>query len=360
MTYSSSSFLMRRLLAAAALTASGLAAAAACSPSGNDSNSAIGNVGAVGDGATGGSAATGTGSGGTIPVGSGGTINPGSGGSIEVPDAGNGMCIRIGMLGRPPTYGAMPGSDNTDALQTWLDAHVKSGTTVSVVTTDTELTADFLSNYDVVVLQALEQQEGGPYWNLSPAELATFEAWVRAGGGVISMTGYGAQAQEVNPTNQLLAFTGMSYNMDDVFTTCPDNCCYCAGSSYAVHGWNPAHPIAANISAVGAFHGRTVAAADGTVVASEGAAVYGATKEIEAGRVFMYFDEWVAYSSQWSDSGTASVLAMHPECADPNNVCNGRSPGTAYQVPQFWYNALKWASGNAGCFDFTSDVPIVR
>jgi hypothetical protein len=31
-----------------------------------------------------------------------------------------------------------------------------------------------------------------------------------------------------------------------------------------------------------------------------------------------------------------------------------------YQVPQFWYNALKWASGDDACFDFTSDVPVVR
>ena len=344
---------MARAVVVATLSAGSFAAATACSASGDNSSAAIGNNGATGAGATGG---TGTGSGGTIDLGSGGT----SGGTIDGPDAGNGMCIRIGMLGRRPSYGAMPGSDNSDALQSWLNAHVKSGTSVDVFTTDTELTPAFLAGYDVIVVQALEQQEGGPYWTFSQTELDAFQAWVRAGGGVITMTGYGGQTQEVNPTNQLLAFTGMSYNTDDVFTTCPDNCCYCAGSSYGVLGWNPAHPIAANITAVGAFHGRTVSPGDGELVASEGSAVYGATKQFDAGRVFMYFDEWVAYSSQWSDTGAASVLAMHPECADVNNSCNGRSPGTAYQVPQFWYNALKWASGDAGCFDFTADVPIVR
>jgi hypothetical protein len=271
------------------------------------------------------------------------------------------MCVRIGMFGRPPSYGAMQGgTDNTDALQSWLDAHVKAGTTVDVVTMDTPITADLLGKYDVIILQALEQREGGPYWSFSADELAAFEAWVRAGGGVIALTGYGGQSAEVNPTNQLIAFSGMSFNMDDVFGTCPDNCCYCAGSSIPVHGWHAEHPIAANITAVGAFHGRSIDAGDAALVASEGSMVYGATKALDAGRVFLFFDEWVTYSSQWTQAAGAGGFTPDASCSDPNNVCNGRTPAADYQVPQFWYNALKWASGNAACFDFTSDVPVVR
>lgn len=296
--------------------------------------------------------------GGSINPGTGGSINPGSGGTVDVPDAGGSdTCIRIGLLGRRPSYGAMPGMDNTDALQAWLNAHVKAGTTISVVPVEQEITANFLGAFEVVILQALEQQEGGPYWTFSQAELDAFHGWISAGGGVIALTGYGGQTKEVEPTNQLLAFTGISFKTDDVFGTCPDDCCYCAGSSVPVHGWHAEHPIAANITAVGAFHGRTVSAGDAAVVASEGTSVYGATKEVDLGRVFFFFDEWVTYSSQWSNTGGFTPNA---ECSDVNHACYGRTPAAGYQVPQFWYNALKWASGDAGCFDFTDDVPIIR
>ena len=331
--------------AAVALFAFGIWASAACSATGN--RSGLDGSGATGSGATGSGA-----SGGTVVLGTGGSINPGG---------GDATCARIGMFGRPPSYGAMQGgTDNTDALRDWLNAHVKAGTTVDVLTMDTAITADLLGKYDIIILQALEQREGGPYWSFSAAELATFESWVRAGGAVIALTGYGAEAAEVKPTNQLLAFTGMAYNTDDAFASCPDNCCYCAGSSIPVHGWHADHPIAANVTAVGAFHGRTIQAGDAALVASEGTAVYGATKELDAGRVFFFFDEWVTYSSQWTQAAGAGGFTPDASCSDPNNVCFGRTPEDGYQVPQFWYNALKWATGNATCFDFTADVPVVR
>jgi len=341
----SSSFVWRRLYAVASLTAASFLTLSGCSAGGDGQNGLQGS-GATGSGAMG-SGATGA------------VINPGGGGTSG--GGTNPECVRIGILGRPPSYGAMQGgTDNTDALQSWLNAHVKAGTTVDVVAKEVELTADLLGRYDVLVLQALEEREGGPYWSFSASELSAFEAWVRAGGGVIALTGYGGQSQEVNPTNQLLAFTGMSFATDDVFGTCPDNCCYCAGSSIPVHGWHPDHPIAANITAVGAFHGRSVNPGAGAVVASEGTAVYGATQTFDAGRVFLFFDEWVTYSSQWTQATGAGGFTPDASCSDPNNVCNGRTPSAGYQVPQFWYNALKWASGNDTCFDFTADVPVVR
>jgi hypothetical protein len=333
-----------RLGAVVALAVSGIAMTSACSASGNGRRELDG-TGAAGPGSGSGA------SGGSI---SPGNIDPGG-------PSGSEMCVRIGLFGRPPTYGAMQGgADNTDALQSWLEAHVKAGTTVGTVITDTELTAELLGKYDVVLLQALEQREGGPYWSFSPAELSAFEAWVREGGGVIALTGYGSQSQEVNPTNQLLAFTGMSFKTDDAFGTCPDNCCYCAGSSVPVRGWNPEHPIAANVTAVGAFHGRTIEPGDADVVASEGAATYGATKAFGAGRVFFFFDEWVTYSSQWAQAGGAGGFTPEASCSDMNNICYGRTPAAGYQVPQFWYNVLKWASGAPACFDFTPDVSVVR
>jgi hypothetical protein len=296
------------------------------------------------------------GSGGNIGVGgTGGVIGTGgSGGSVIGPDGSTGgPCVRIGMLGRLPSYGAVPGMDSTAALQQWLNS--KSTAVVATYITDTPLTEDFLAQYDVLILQALETAERGPYFQYDAAEVAAFEAWVRGGGGVITLTGYGAATAEVDPTNQLVAFTGLSYAKDDILGTgtCPDNDCCCASNSIPVTGWSAAHPIAANLTRVGALHGRSVLG--GGDVVAQGATVYGATKEMDLGRVFVFADEWVTYTSQWDGTG-ADTCATDPA----HNYCMNREAPEFYQVPQFWYNAIKWASGDRECFDFDADVPIVR
>jgi hypothetical protein len=319
-----------------------LGAAASCSATGDDSDELGAGAGARAAGGSG----SGTGTGGTgVPIGTGGT-------GITPPDGGGSAdCVRIGMLGRLPSYGAVPGKDGIAALQQWLNA--RSSAVVTAFDTDTALTDAFLAGYDVLILQALEEREGGPYWSFTPDEVAAFERWVRAGGGVVTLTGYGANTGEVTPTNQLLAFSGMAYATDDILAQCPDNDCCCASNSVPLTGWNATHPIAANMRAVGAFHGRSVMAAGADIVAA-GATTYGATKTLDAGRVFMFADEWVTYTSQWDGTG-AMTCATDPA----HNLCVGRTADVYYQVPQFWYNALLWASGNAGCFDIM-DPTIVR
>lgn len=323
------------------------AAAVACGnaagdPSVIDESGGSGNTGGtLGAGATGG------------VIGTGGT---GTGGAISTGGIGSGgPCVRIGVLGRLPTYGAVPGMDSTAALQQWLNS--KSTAMVVTYTTDTPLTAEFLGQYDVLILQALEAAEGGPYWQLDAGELAAVETWIRGGGGIITLTGYGAQTAEVDPTNQLLAFTGLSYAKDDTFITgsCPDNDCCCASNSVPVTGWVAGHPVAANITRVGAFYGRSVLGAAGGDIVAQGATVYGATKQMDMGRVFVFTDEWVTYTSQWDGTGSATCAT------DPaHNLCANRLAQQYYQVPQFWYNAIKWVSGDRMCFDFDADVPIVR
>jgi hypothetical protein len=228
---------------------------------------------------------------------------------------------------------------------------------VQTYVTDTPITADFLAQYDVLILQALEAREGGPYWQLDAAELAAFEGWIREGGGVITLTGYGANTAEVNPTNQLLGFSGLSYATDDILGTgtCPDNDCCCTSNSVPVTGWNAMNPVAANIMRVGAFHGRSVLGASGDDVVAQGATVYGGTRQVDMGRVFVFADEWVTYTSQWDGTG-AMTCATDPA----HNYCMNRLAPQFYQVPQFWYNAIKWVSGDRECFDFDADVPIVR
>jgi hypothetical protein len=290
------------------------------------------------------------------------TVSGGMGGTAQtVCDAqGNCTCINVGMLGRSGTYGAVPGQDGSAALVAWLNTN--SSAAASNFTTKPELTEEFLAGYNVLILQALETAEGaGQQWQFSPAEVAAFEAWVRAGGGVIALTGYGAYPDEATPTNQLLAFSGLQYaglgGAGDTYGdgTCPDACCYCLGNSVPSGGFDASHPISANMQAVGAFWGRSVNAPAGAqVVAADGSKVLGASMQVDAGRVFMFHDEWVTYTSQWDGSGLQTTCLYN----DPNNPCNNIHPSTSYQVEQFWYNALRWASGDIACFDIDIDVII--
>jgi len=270
---------------------------------------------------------------------------------------GNCACINIGMLGRSPTYGANPGQDGTDALDAWLN--MNSSAAVTSHSTKPTLTAEFLANYDVLLLQAMETAEGaGNQWQFSTDELLAFENWVRQGGGVIALMGYGAVPAEAIPSNSLLAFSGLQYaGLSEAGDTslpgsCPHECCYCLGDSIPSTGWNPSHPISANITAVGSVYGRSVSApAEAQTVASNGTTILGATVQVDNGRIFMFHDEWVTYTSQWDGAG----LMQDCRTFDANHSCYNIHPSTSYQVPQFWYNALRWASGDVECFDITVD-----
>ena len=164
----------------------------------------------------------------------------------------------------------------------------------------------------------------------------------------------------------LIGFSGLAYagltGPGDTATAADDTCAYCRGNSYSQGGWNSAHPIAREITAVGALYGRSVSVPpNGEIVAQAGAQVFGATVQVDAGRVFMFHDEWVTYTSQWDGS------SLENDCRtidDPNHSCLGVHPTTTYQVPQFWYNALRWVSGDPECFDIEQtlraalDIPV--
>jgi len=271
----------------------------------------------------------------------------------------NCTCMNLASLGAIATYGA--GDDNTAAFEDWL--RTKSTAQVDFYPTRQTLTPDFLANYDVIILQDLRG------WNFSGDELAAMQAWVEGGGGVISMIGYfSGDAAEIVPPNLLLGFTGMSYNGDDVpsqtcpmdLPMCPVNnpCCYCWGNSIPLLGWDPAHPISANIGAVGIFRGRSVNPGDGEVVVTDGSLVFGATKTVGMGKVFMYGDEWVTYTSQWLGTGVQNGNA------DQYNPCYDATQGvfktgaTIFQVPQFWYNAISYVKPPTEC-DFVIDEPVI-
>jgi hypothetical protein len=283
-----------------------------------------------------------------------GAAGPSDGGQPQSCSDAGCTCLRIASIGHEGIWGAcgQSGGDGTSALVSWLN----SQSTAKVDTYDLSkptLTADFLAPYDVIILQWLRDvSDGGtdgPLWQFSASEVSALAAWVNAGGGLITMSGYDAQSgNEVTPLNTLLSFTAFQYNMD--MTNGSDTTGgTCWGGATGLTGWNGTTPIGAHLTEVGVSYGRSISvAADAGAVTLDcpcngsnqnACAVH---QDIGKGHVFSYTDEWVTYTSQWA--GMSPCISA---------TCTN-TPATAFQVPQFWYNAIKYASSSVTCFTIST------
>ena len=93
-------------------------------------------------------------------------------------------------------------------------------------------------------------------------EVAAFQDWVvNQGGGVITLTGYSGNGQEINAPNQLLAFSGISYNNDGIGAPYSWPVSGCAGSN-PIADWIKTDPVIANLSNnvtwIGLDNGRSI------------------------------------------------------------------------------------------------------
>lgn len=275
------------------------------------------------------------------------TDGSGGGPPSECDASGHCVCIKLATWGSLGTYGAVPGMDGQDAITAWLNDN--STGEAEYFATKPAISAESLESYDVLVLQNLSG------WSFTADEKAAVEAWVRAGGGIVSLAGYGDQPNEMTATNDLLAFSGLSYvglqGAGDISTSPAETCAYCLGNSDAQGGWDPTHPIAANITAVGALWGRSISPGVGVTVATWNGKRAGATVEVDGGRVFLFHDEWVTYNSQWDGS------ALQQDCrTNGDQACMGTHPTLTYQIPQFWFNAIRWLSHAPECFVIRDDT----
>jgi hypothetical protein len=360
---------MRRR-AVSALTAMFLAAFVAgavnaCASAGQGSPFGSGN--GSGSGSGNGSASGGTGAGGeTIGSGASGSLGApgsalqasqdGSEGAAQVCTDAGCTCIRIASIGHEGIWGAcgMYG-DSTSAFETWLNT--QSTAVVDTYTSKPTLSASFLAQYNVIILQWLRDVadggSDGALWTFTPTEVSALEAWVKAGGGLITLSGYDGDGEEVTPLNSLLSFTDFHYNMDATYGT---NCNSCWGGACALSGWNANSPIGAHLTQVGIQFGRSISVAASAAYAptidcpcpsGNECAVH---EDVGSGHVFAFTDEWVTYTSQWL--GTASCIP---------GSCEGDTAQNDFQVPQFWYNAIAYASSSAQCFMIQNPtiVPIV-
>ncbi len=293
----------------------------------------------------------------------GGGRGPDGGRIPKCDTAENCTCINIASIGQPAHYGvAGLNSDSTLAFTDWLGSH--SSASVDQFKTRPTLTADFLAKYDILIIQWLTDSNTGPYWTFDPSEIDALKTWVMAGGGLITLSGYDTSAEEARPLNQILSFTDISYNMDDVLTGCPpatagqNNLCYCWGNSEPLGGWSQT-PIGQHVTQIGALHGRSINPGSATIDASDPTTgkTYAAHEMVGKGHVFAYTDEWVTYSSQWLGTSAINTTAIY---TDPNNPCYKKSAADVFQVPQFWYNVISWEASGTQCIFMLRDPGIVQ
>jgi hypothetical protein len=324
----------------------------------------------------------------------------GSGGSTTTIDIGNGTangtrepicevvdgkevctCVNLASIGMVAHYGATSGgvnTDSTDAFMTWLDTKSTAGTVAKLTTRDqATLTPALLDQYDILVLQHMTNDGKQPAWVFSQAEIDAVKTWVtERGGALFVMSGYeSSNVYEIAPTNQLLAFSGIQINADDICgsgaTTplgrcqtkeiCPAatyGCCSCWMGPQPIKAWDASHPISAGISAEPYYRGRTISAGDAQVVATytDGSTVNVAVaKQVGNGRVFVYGDEWIPYTSQWQDDTPNGTAVASNVCYD-TAAAKFRTPAYMFQVGRLWYNAIRWLQPAMTCFTITDVI----
>jgi hypothetical protein len=271
-------------------------------------------------------------------------------------DAGHCSCLAILSLGQPGQTGSATGNNgDTNAFQAYMNTNTNA--TMTILNAFTPLTDGLLGQYDVVILQALQDRTGtSQTWTYGASDVAALEKWVRGGGAIIAMSGYGLNAAEVNPVNQLLSFSGISFGTTDTFGRCPNTLCTCTDDSIPFNNWltnyadNPA--ITHDLKEIGVYHGRPVncSGSNCEIFATDpstGGGNVGAAQVIDKGRILAWGDEWVTYTSQWG------LTPTQWDDATANPQCVGHTAQSSYSVPQFWNNVFKWVAPAVTCFTIT-------
>ncbi|MCA9575325.1 MAG: hypothetical protein KC668_07805 [Myxococcales bacterium] len=199
-----------------------------------------------------------------------GTIDVIDRGADGVPD-----CLNIVLLGRS-------GSQVSGTFEQWIRTN---GASSRRVLTDAAqvLTAEVIADADIIILDQLQRTYGAD-------EAAVLEAWVRAGGGLMAVTGHYNQPPTVDRANSLLTNLGLAF----VFQLPVIN-------SDATRFED--HPAVERVRTVPVIGGFPVVTTSPTalIVGSDTAdrALIG-VNEVDLGRVYLFADEWVMFDSQWN------------------------------------------------------------
>jgi hypothetical protein len=223
-------------------------------------------------------------------------------------------CLRIATLGEQGVWG------KGDVFDDWLNSRSDNGAVKLQATT---LTLEELNKHQVIVVQnVMETAQGAANHGIdraySDAEVQALKQWVDAGGGLMTLIGFGDSVERGN-VNKLLAPYGTSYGPEQILQQS-------GGSTVPISVWF-AHPTSNGITKIGVDNGYPVLGG-GTLVAkateAQGNWNLGRALEVSKGHLFMWGDEWITYNSEWKD---------HPD----------------YQVERFWLNVIKWLTPQKQC-----------
>jgi hypothetical protein len=210
-------------------------------------------------------------------------------------------CLLLATLGVPGTHG------EGDVFGAWLTARSNNGATSLNGET---LTTSLLSKYQVIIVQDLSSMD--PF---SASEIDALEAWIRAGGGLMTLIGY-AGPVERNNINAVLSRFGIQYGADAILAKQ-------GNSTIPITGWVGTHPITAGVTQIGIDNGYPIVG-DGLTLARQSGYDLLQVKDVGSGHLAVYADEWITYDSEWE---------QHPE----------------YHVELFWLNAVKWLTAARSC-----------
>lgn len=294
---------------------------------GNDDSNGAADAAAQGDDDSNGAIATGDFIPGlpTAEVGDGGPgpgVTPGAGsiedscdgidndenGIIDDVDVGHdGICdcLLIATLGQPGTWG------DGDVFATWLDSRSANGATDLA---DTVLTPEVLAPYHIIVVQDVSVI-GRSY---EPSEVEALQAWVEAGGGLMTLIGYADPDERIN-VNTLLEPFDIQYGEQQIAQR--------QGNPTLPIGVWATHPITEGIEFVGSDNGYPVDGDDATstvIAQTDDGHPFGRVAMPGTGHVFVWGDEWITYNSEWVE---------HED----------------YQVELFWVNTIKWLTVSDEC-----------
>ncbi|APR77175.1 Hypothetical protein A7982_02522 [Minicystis rosea] len=242
--------------------------------------------------------------------GSSSSTGSGTGGGVTIDidsgtedDASECKHLNIGILGNP-------GANASANFQQWLEL---SGTSVKRIHTspDETLTAATLQPFDVVILDWLTR-------DYTAAEAAVLGAFVSAGGGVASMSGYNDNTSNDWRANSLLeplqvAYSGSLLNGP--------------ATSFATH------PITAGLTSVTFAGGYPVADLGGSgstrtpIAFLPGDVTVGYAIEMGQGHGFVWGDEWIEFDSEWSTLPEIKQLWVQVFAwISPKNTCALKPP----------------------------------
>ena len=212
-------------------------------------------------------------------------------------------CLRLATLGVPGTFG------KGNVFGSWLNTR---SNTPAVALGGMVLTPALLAQFQIIVAEDLHGQRA-----YAKDEIDALEAWVRAGGGLMTLVGYGTPTERTN-VNAVLARFGTNYGDKQILIRTSGT-----ASSVPVTTWLGPHPVIQGVTRLG-FDNGYATEGNGTTLAQGAGYDLLKVQEVGMGHLIVWGDEWITYDSEWSD---------HPD----------------YQVAQFWVNSIKWLTVERVC-----------